>query len=143
MEGRTMASVNKVILMGRLGKDPEIRYTPGGTAVAKFSLATEEVFKGKDSQTTKKTEWHNVVAFGRTAEICGEYLRKGSQIYVEGRLQTQKWQDREGATHYKTEVVIGNLQMLGSPGGAKGKQAESQSGPMDQPASIPDDDIPF
>lgn len=138
-----MASVNKVILLGRLGKDPELRYTQSGTPVAKFSLATEEVFKGKDGgETTKKTEWHNIVAWRRIAEICGEYLRKGSQVYVEGKLQTRKWEDREGVTRYSTEIVIENMVMCGSPGGAKGKQANGdQEG--SQPASIPDDDIPF
>lgn len=103
-------SVNKVILIGRLGKDPEIRYTPSGTAVANLSLATS--FKPKDGE--EKTEWHRCVAFGRTAEVCGEYLHKGSQVYIEGRLQTRDWEDKEGNKRYTTEVLVERMQMLGS-----------------------------
>lgn len=117
-----MAGVNKAILLGNLGQDPEIRYTPGGMAVANFSLATTERVKDED-----RTEWHRIVAFGRLAEICGEYLAKGRQIYIEGRIQTRKWEDRDGNKRTTTEIVANTMQMLGSPrsGGGFG-----QSGPQ-------------
>jgi single-strand DNA-binding protein len=100
-----MNSVNKVILIGHLGKDPEVRYTQGGQAVASFSLATSEKWNDKGGQKQEKTEWHNIVAWGKTAEICGQYLRKGSPVYVEGKLATQSWEDRDGTKKYKTEIV--------------------------------------
>jgi single-strand DNA-binding protein len=106
-------SVNKVILIGGLGRDPESRYTPSGTAVATLSLATKEEWKGKDGQKQESTEWHRVVAWGRLGEICGEYLHKGSQVYIEGRLQTKAWEDKEGNKRYTTEVVAQRMQMLG------------------------------
>ena len=108
-------SVNKAILVGRLGKDPEIRYAPNGGAVANITLATSESWKDKNSgEKQEQTEWHRVVFFGRLAEIAGEYLRKGAQIYVEGRLQTRKWQDKEGKDRYTTEIVAREMKMLGS-----------------------------
>ncbi len=111
--------VNKVILIGNLGRDPEVRYSPNGSAVANVTLATSESWKDKNSgEKQEKTEWHRVVFFGRLAEIAGEYLKKGSQVYVEGRLQTRKWQDKEGHDRYTTEIVANEMQMLGSRGGA-------------------------
>ena len=110
--------INKVILVGNLGQDPEIRYMPNGNAVANISVATSETWKDKQTGESKdKTEWHKVVIFGKLAEIAGEYLKKGSQVYIEGQLQTRKWQDQSGIDHYTTEIVVNNggaLQMLGS-----------------------------
>lgn len=129
-----MASVNKVILVGHLGHDPSMRQTQGDKAIANMSLATQEKWgKGDDKQ--EKTEWHKVVAFDRLAEICGEYLKKGSQVYFEGRLQTRSWEDKGGNKKYATEIIATSMQMLG--GG--GKRDE----PRREEPSIPDDDIPF
>jgi single-strand DNA-binding protein len=138
-----MASVNKVILVGNLGADPEVRYTPGGRAVATFRLATKEQWTGKDGEKTERTEWHKIVAWARLGEICGEYLRKGSQVYIEGRLQTRNWEDRDGNKRYTTEIVAQIMQMLG-PGG-KGGSAKTveERFPDEEPVSIPEDDIPF
>ena len=111
--------VNKVILVGNLGRDPEVRYSPNGQAVANVTLATSESWKDKTSgEKQERTEWHRVVFFGRLAEIAGEYLKKGAQIYIEGRLQTRKWQDKDGHDRYTTEIVANDMQMLGSRGGA-------------------------
>lgn len=111
--------VNKVILVGNLGSDPENKYLPSGSSVSEFSVATTRAWKNKDSgQQTEETEWHRITAFGRQAEICGEYLRKGSQVYIEGRLKTDKWQDQQGNTRYTTKVVMENMQMLGGRGGS-------------------------
>ena len=107
-------SVNKVILVGNLGKDPDLRYTPSGTAVATFSLATTERYKDRDGNKQTKTEWHNIVAWSGLAEICGKYLHKGKQIYVEGRIQNRSYEDRDGNKRYISEVVINDMQMLGS-----------------------------
>jgi single-strand DNA-binding protein len=139
-----MASVNKVILVGNLGADPEVRYTPGGKAVATFRLATKEQWTGKDGEKTERTEWHKIVAWARLGEICGEYLHKGSQVYIEGRLQTRNWEDREGTKRYTTEIVAQTMQMLGTPGG-KGGSAKTveERFPDEEPVSIPEDDIPF
>lgn len=149
--------VNKVILVGHLGKDPEVRYSPNGAAIANITIATSEGWKDKQTgEQQEKTEWHRVVFFSRLAEIAGEYLRKGSQIYIEGRLQTRKWQDKEGLDRYTTEIVANEMQMLGSRGGSGG-QSSGSSNQFDQtPASAPapskapakdfddfDDDIPF
>lgn len=112
-----MASVNKVILIGNLGKDPEMRYMPSGDALASFSIATTETWKDKSGEKQEKTEWHRISMFGRLAEIAGEYLKKGSQVYIEGRLQTRKWQNKEGVDQYTTEVVANEMKMLGSRGG--------------------------
>lgn len=148
-----MASLNKVMLIGNLGKDPEVRYTTSGTAVASFSVATSERYKSKSGDWEEKTEWHNVVLWGRQAEVAGEWLAKGKTVYIEGRLQTRKWQDKDGRDRYTTEIVGEKMQMLspkgeggGRPGGRQsGGEAESfGSGPSyDEPAFNPDDDIPF
>ena len=125
--------VNKVILIGNLGRDPEVRYSPSGSAVANVTLATSESWKDKNSgEKQEKTEWHRVVFFGRLAEIAGEYLKKGSQVFVEGRLQTRKWQDKEGKDRYTTEIVANEMQMLGSRGGAG---VPNDSFNQDQPAA--------
>ena len=111
--------VNKVILVGNLGKDPEVRYMPNGNAVANITLATSESWKDKTSgEQQEKTEWHRVVMFRRLGEIAGEYLKKGSQVYIEGKLQTRKWQDKDGNDRYTTEIVADEMQMLGSRGGS-------------------------
>ncbi|MHB1633160.1 MAG: single-stranded DNA-binding protein [Acidithiobacillus sp.] len=157
-----MAGVNKVILLGHLGRDPEMRYQPSGGAIANFSIATSETFKDKEGNKQERTEWHRVVLFGRTAEIAGEYLRKGSMAYVEGRLQTRKWTDKEGQERYTTEIVGDRLQLVGARGGGGGGAAsfdeEDQSRPSgggsstggarknEMPPTLAedfDDDIPF
>lgn len=150
--------VNKVILVGNCGKDPETRYMPSGGAVTNISVATSESWKDKQTGETKeRTEWHNIVFFNRLGEIAGEYLRKGSQIYVEGSLRTRKWQDKSGNDRYTTEIVANEMQMLGSRSGggdsyAPAQSSQSSSKPASQPASKPepamvedgfDDDIPF
>ena len=108
-----MAGVNKVILLGNVGQDPEMRYTPAGKAIASFSVATSERYKDKDGNTQERTEWHRVTLFGRQAEIAGEYLRKGSQVYIEGRIQTEKYTDKEGVERYVTKIIGDRLQLLG------------------------------
>lgn len=148
--------INKVILVGNLGKDPEIRYTASGAAIANITIATTESWRDKQSgEKQEKTEWHRVVFFSRLAEIVGEYLKKGSQVYVEGRLQTRKWQDKSGQDRYTTEIVANEMQMLGSRGGDVGGQSAQNQGfrkPVEQAApsqppkaeeDFPDDDIPF
>jgi single-strand DNA-binding protein len=151
--------VNKVILIGHLGKDPEMRYSPNGGAVANVTLATSESWKDKNTGEKKEsTEWHRVVFFGKLAEIVGEYLKKGSQVYVEGRLQTRKWQDKEGKDRYTTEIVAGEMSMLGGRGD-RGAPADFDAGdqsPAPRESRAPaaagagksgggdfDDDIPF
>lgn len=142
-----MASVNKVILIGNLGKDPEIRSFPNGDQVANVSLATTDKWKDKQTGEAKEaTEWHNLVFIGRQAEIAGQYLRKGSQIYVEGNLRTRKWQDKDGNDRYTTEVRVGSMQMLGNR--PDGQAPAAQQRPAPQPAqhgefADMDDDIPF
>src|SRR5207253_9585889 len=123
-------SVNKVILIGTLGKDPELKYTPQGTAVAKFSMATNESFKDKQSGEWKeRTDWHNIVCWQRTAEIAAEYLKKGGKVYIEGRLTTRSWDDKDsGQKRYMTEVVANDLVLLGGKGGAGGGSHEGESG---------------
>ena len=113
-----MASVNKVILVGNLGRDPETRYTTGGDAVTNIRLATTDTWKDKNGEKQERTEWHTIIFFGRQAEIAGEYLKKGKQVYIEGRLQTRKWQDKEGQDRYTTEIVADRMQMLGSREGS-------------------------
>jgi single-strand DNA-binding protein len=132
--------VNKVILVGNLGKDPEVRYTPNGKAVANLTLATSESWKDQSGQIQEKTEWHRVSMFGKLAEIAGEYLKKGSQVYIEGKLQTRKWQDQQGQDRYTTEVVLdpfsGVMQMLGGRSGGQsegGYQQQNQGGYQQQP----------
>ena len=122
-------SVNKVILIGNIGQDPEVRYTPSGGAICNLSIATTESWKDRESgERQEKTEWHRLVFFSRLAEIVGEYLRKGSQIYIEGRLQTRKWQDQSGNDRYTTEIVVADMQMLGSRQGGATAQYDNRSG---------------
>ena len=142
--------INKVILVGHLGADPEVKYMPSGSAVANVSLATTESWKDKQSgEKQERTEWHRVVFFSRLAEIAGEYLRKGSQVYVEGRLQTRKWQDKNGQDRYTTEIVANDMQMLGGRGGMGSgdfsSAGESSPSVSTAPATANDfdDDIPF
>ncbi len=161
-------SVNKVILVGRLGKDPETRYMPNGEAVTNCTLATSENWKDKAGEKQEKTEWHNLTFYRRLAEVAGEYLKKGSMIYVEGKITTRKWQDKEGKDRYTTDIIVGEMQMLGSKSGSSGgsfevvdsgnSSAPESSAPAAQrndkkPAAAPaksgggfdnfDDDIPF
>ena len=144
-------TVNKVILIGRLGKDPDMRYTPSGTAVANFSLATNSSFKDSDGNWQDKTEWHNIVTFGRTAEIAGEYLKKGKLVYIDGRLQTSSWEDQNGQKRYKTEVVASELQLIGSRGDSESGVDTSAADAEDEvpaaedipPANEEEDDLPF
>jgi len=135
--------INKVILIGNLGKDPEMRYSQTGGAIANFNVATTETWKKQDGSKEELTEWHRIVAFGRLGEICGEYLAKGSRVYIEGRLQTRKWDDKDGNTRYTTEIVAREMKMLsprGSSGeGGGGQQREEQ--PFTQ--SSMGDDVPF
>lgn len=147
--------VNKVILIGHLGQDPEIRYMPNGGAVANLTLATSESWRDKQSgEMREKTEWHRVIIFGKLAEVAGEYLKKGSQVYIEGSLQTRKWQDQSGQDRYTTEVVVnigGSMQMLGGNGGnqagsqqpARQPQQQQQQAPQNEPPMDWDDQIPF
>ena len=163
-----MASVNKVILVGNLGRDPEMRYMPSGDALASFSIATTDNWKDKNGQKQERTEWHRISMFGKLAEIAGEYLKKGSSVYIEGRLQTRKWQDKEGNERQTTEVVADRMQMLGGRSGANTYEVmddegaadasrqsapSSSSAPRQAPAAKPagggsgfddfEDDIPF
>lgn len=142
-----MAAVNKAILIGNLGKDPELRYTPGGQAVASFSLATSEKWRDKDGVLQDKTEWHNIVVWGRQAETAKEYLAKGRQVYVEGRIQTRSWEDKDGNKRYTTEIVAQRLQFLGAREQAPGAvPAGAEATPEAPPAgdlSGEDDDLPF
>jgi len=143
-------AINKAILIGNLGKDPELRYTASGTAVASFSIATTERFKNRNGEQQERTEWHNIVAWGPLAEICGKYLVKGKQVYIEGRIQSRSYDDRDGNKRYITEIVANEMKMLGRPGessGGSGGYGENQqtSGSTDSsgPSFNPDDDIPF
>jgi single-strand DNA-binding protein len=155
-----MASVNKVIIIGNLGRDPEVRYTPSGAAVCNVSVATTRNWKNRESgEKQEETEWHRVVFYDRLAEIAGEYLKKGRPVYVEGRLKTRKWQDKEGKDNYTTEIIADQMQLLGSRegmgSGGGDDHGESRSAPAPRaPASKPaaksatgfddmDDDIPF
>ena len=155
-----MASINKVILIGNLGRDPETRYMPDGGAITNISVATTDKWKDKNGEMQEKTEWHRVAFFGKLAEIAGEYLKKGSQVYVEGRLQTRKWQDKDGQDKYTTEIVANQMQMLGSRQGtgSGGSRAAEASGGEESGGSRPaskapaksggkfddfEDDIPF
>lgn len=160
--------VNKVILIGNLGQDPELRYTGSGTAVCNFSLATTESYKDRDGNQVENTEWHRIVAWARLAEICGEYLKKGRQVYIEGQLQTRQWEDKDGNTRYTTEIKAREMQMLGgrddnSGGGGNyggggntydqrpqrqsnnggGQKQQQASSPSDDYSFTPDDDLPF
>ena len=141
-----MASVNKVILIGNLGADPELRYTPSGSAVATFNIATTDKWKGKDGTPQERTDWHRIVLWERQGEIAKEYLRKGSAVYIEGRLQTRNWEDKEGVKRYVTEVIGQRMQLLGSRTGAAGAEAGATEPPPPPPSSDiagEDDDLPF
>jgi single-strand DNA-binding protein len=148
-----MASVNKVIIVGNVGRDPELRYTQSGQPVASFSIATNERFKDKDGNWKDRTEWHRIVAWARLAEICGEYLRKGSQVYVEGRIQTRDWEDKEGNKRQTTEIIALGMQMLGRRGEGGGPSVSDDGNQtrggggggedMPQQPSGADDEIPF
>lgn len=141
-----MASVNKVILIGNLGADPELRYTPSGAAVTSLSIATTEKWKNKDGQPQEQTEWHRIVLWSRLAEIAKEYLRKGSPVYIEGRIQYRSYDDKDGIKRYTTEIVGQRMQLLGSRGEARA----NEGGPSEPPPPPPggdldaeDDDLPF
>ena len=146
-------SINKVLLVGNLGKDPDLRYTPSGAAVCTFSLATSDKFKNKAGETQENTEWHNIIAWQRLAEICGEYLHKGKQVYVEGKLQTRSYEDRNGNKRNVTEIVISQMQMLGSKPARRSPVTDNDDWGTDASESpdmgnamndeIPYDDIPF
>ena len=135
--------VNKVILIGRLGADPEVRYTQDGTMVTNFNLATDEQWKDKNGEKTQKTEWHRIVTFRKLAEICGgNYLAKGRLVYIEGRIQTRAWDDKDGNKRYTTEIIASNMQMLERK--EQGSYSSSGTGmPTPNGFSIPDDDVPF
>jgi len=139
-----MAGINKVILVGRLGRDPEVRYTPNGVPVANFSIATSEEWKDKDTgEKRERTEWHRIEAWRRLAEICGDYLNKGKQVYIEGKLQTDAWEDRDGNKRYTTKIVAQTMQMLDSAGKGGSAQSVDERHPVEEPVNIPEDDIPF
>ena len=139
--------VNKVILIGNAGVDPELRYTPGGTAVSNFSIATNESWTDSSGERQERTEWHRIVVWGRLAEICNQYLRKGSKVYVEGRLQTRSWEGQDGVKRYTTEVVARDMQLLDSPSdmgrdiGYGGEESQPQGIPQPQTATAEKDDI--
>jgi single-strand DNA-binding protein len=162
-------AINKVILLGNLGKDPEMRATASGMQVARFSLATSERRKDQSGQQVEHTEWHNIVSFGKTAELCQRYLKKGRQVFIEGRIRTNKWQDKEGKDRYTTEIICDNVQFIGSRGDSAGGDYASaapvandnvlagiptadalpraanggSSSVSDEPVTFEDDDIPF
>ena len=129
-----MSGVNKVILLGFIGKDPELRYLPNGSAVCNFSIATSETWKDSDGEKKDRTEWHNITAFGKLAEICGEYLNKGKQVFVMGKLQTDSWKDKDGNQRSATKVILSEVQLLGGSG--KGEQKKNEE-------RAKEEDIPF
>jgi len=137
--------INKAILVGRLGADPEVRYTPDGAMVTNFRIATDEQWKDKNGEKVQKTEWHKIVTFGKLAEICGKYLVKGKLVYLEGRIQTRAWDDKEGVKRYTTEIVASNMQMLDSKGqrSADASLEESPHSHSGAETSLPEDDVPF
>ena len=143
-----MSGVNKVILVGNLGSDPELRHTPSGTPVANFRIATNEVFNNREGKREERTEWHRIVAFGRLAEVCGQYLKKGRQVYIEGRLRTRDWEDQSGNKRYTTEINAMQMVMLGKAGdtGYVPGEAPQESPPDEVQAPAgggEDDDLPF
>lgn len=145
-----MSSINKAIIIGRLGQDPDVRYTQSNTAVANFSVATNERFKDRNGEFQERTEWHRIVAWGRTAEICQEYLKKGSQVYIEGPIQTREWEDKEGQKRYTTEIKAIIMKMLDNRGETGGGGMESSGGnqvagavDLDDSFDDMDDDLPF
>lgn len=138
-----MRGVNKVILIGNLGKDPEMRYLPSGQAVVKFSLATNAKRKDKSGQVIDITDWHNIVTFGRTAEVCNQYLKKGSPIYLEGRIQTRSYDDKDGNKRWITEIIAQTIQMLGRKGEPGEEASEEMEEPLVEGSKTEDEDIPF
>ncbi len=151
-----MASVNKVILVGNLGKDPEVRFTPSGRAVAKFSIATKESWMDQENSRQERTEWHNIVVWGKQAELCGQYLAKGRQVFIEGAIRSRNYDDKEGIKRYVTEIVAQRVQFLGGPGGGgggggsggRGASTDGGGGSVGQfdefgGGPIPEDDVPF
>jgi single-strand DNA-binding protein len=152
-------SVNKVMLIGRLGKDPEVKYTPSGTPVAKFTLATDEVFKDRNGEQQRRTEWHTIVAWSRLAEICGEYLTKGKQVYIEGSIRSRQWEDQSGGKRTAYEIVAREMKMLGSkadserpsatgpmpvsPSRGSAEPEPSMDSPPPASPEITDEDLPF
>jgi len=146
-----MAGVNKVILIGNLGRDPELRYTQNGQAVANFTLATTENWTDKGGEKQERTEWHRIVAWGRTGELCAQYLSKGRTVYIEGRIQTREWEDKDGNKRQTTEINANTVQFLGGARGADGGGPSGPpsggggggGGPSSGPGPAPDDDIPF
>lgn len=135
-----MASLNKAILIGNLGKDPEMRYMPNGDAVVNFSIATTESYKDRDGNKQDKTEWHNITIYGKLAEIANQYLKKGSSVYIEGRIQTRKWQDKNGQDRYTTEIIASAMQMLGDSKPQRQQEPRKQA---PRPAEEFDDDLPW
>lgn len=144
-----MAAVNKAIILGNLGRDPEVRYTTDGNAVTTFSVATTETRKDRDGNSQEHTEWHRIVVFGRLAEVCGEYLAKGRSVYVEGSIRTRSWDDREGNKRYTTEIVGRTVQFLSPRGEGGGRQSRSEAPPpeddfvYEEGGGMTDDDVPF
>jgi single-strand DNA-binding protein len=139
-----MAGVNKVILIGNLGRDPEIRYTSGGTAVANFTLATTESFTSREGKREERTEWHRIVVWGKTAELCTQYLAKGRSVYIDGRIQTREWEDKDGQKRKTTEIVANTVQFLGGPrGSGGGRDAYDGGGNEPPPTPAGGEDIPF
>ena len=139
--GQGRGSVNKVILIGRLGADPELKFTPSGRANTNISVATNRRWKNQEGQFQEKTEWHRVVAWGKMAEVVGEYLKKGSNVYIEGRLQTRSWDDDNGVKRYITEIVLEDMEMLGGAGG--GQQSGGGEGAEEPDVPEEEDDLPF
>ena len=138
--------VNKVMLIGRLGKDPEVRYMQDGTMVTNFTLATDEYWKDKNGERVQKTEWHRIVTFRKLAETCSNYLTKGKLVFVEGKIQTRAWEDKEGIKRNTTEIIAANMQMLEAKGQQKGQgpaATEGSTPPYFSAESLPDDDVPF
>jgi len=139
-------SLNRVLLIGNLGKDPEVRFTPGGRAVARFPIATSEVWQDQEGQRQERTEWHNVVVWGKQAETCGQYLSKGRQVFLEGSIRSRQYDDKEGNKRYITEVIAQRVQFLGSRGDGGGQRGAAPSAGSSEPPPAPlgeDDDIPF
>jgi len=130
--------VNRVVLIGRLGADPEIKYTPDGTMVVNFRIATDESYKNRNGEKVSKSEWHRIIVWGKLAEICGNYLTKGSLVFIEGKLQTRSWDDKDGNKHSMTEIVASNMKRLDSR-----KNSDDGRGPDPSDVPLPDDDVPF
>jgi single-strand DNA-binding protein len=136
--------VNKATLIGRLGKDPEVRYMPDGTMVTNFILATDEQWKDKNGEKVQKTEWHKIVTYRKLAEICGNYLVKGKLVFIEGRIQTRSWDDKDGVKHYTTEIIANDMKMLDSKGQNKTDESSLEASPVSaNNGSTPVDDVPF